>query len=141
MSSIAPTTSATATSLYTGNSESKSRIPTKTLGQDEFFKLLITQLTSQDPMNPQSDSEFIAQMAQFSALEQSKAMQSDMSKLQANNLIGREVTLTGPDNSEIRGVVSAVNLNGDSPKIIVQNQAYDIDAVTSVSNHSFSTLQ
>src|SRR5436190_753952 len=77
-----------------------SRIPVQTLGQQDFIKILVTQLTSQDPLNPQKDSEFIGQMAQFSTLESSKAMkdgigstQSQQEFLKANGLIGRNVEL------------------------------------------------
>ena len=42
------------------------RMPAQKLGQDEFIKILVTQLRSQDPLNPQKDTEFIGQMAQFS---------------------------------------------------------------------------
>ena len=51
----------------------------KQLGKDDFLKLLITQLTQQDPTNPMKDQDFIAQMAQFSSLEQMKNISSGIS--------------------------------------------------------------
>ena len=44
------------------------------LGADDFMKLLTTQLTSQDPMNPMKDTEFISQMANFTSLEQMRTL-------------------------------------------------------------------
>lgn len=62
------------------------------LGKDEFLKLLITQLQNQDPTNPMDDREFIAQMAQFSSLEQmqnmTKAMESLLLSQQQSQLMG-----------------------------------------------------
>lgn len=72
-----------------------------TMGKDAFMKILITQLTNQDPTNPMKDTEFMAQMAQFSALEQTMNMakafdkfadaQSQSQLIQYNSFIGKDV--------------------------------------------------
>ena len=51
------------------------------LGREAFLQLLVTQLAHQDPMQPQSDSEFIAQLAQFSSLEQLSNIQSTLTDI------------------------------------------------------------
>ena len=48
------------------------------MGQTEFLSLLVTQMRNQDPLKPVSDTEFIAQMAQFTSLEQTKEMGADL---------------------------------------------------------------
>ena len=73
----------------------------KALGRDEFLKLLIAQLEHQDPTNPQDNGEFVAQLAQFSQLEESQKMSSSFNQfasafqstqhLQATSLVGRPV--------------------------------------------------
>jgi flagellar basal-body rod modification protein FlgD len=83
------------------------RTPQTELGQDDFLKLLVTKMGAQDPMNPQSDSDFIAQMAQFSSLEQAKTMTTQQEVQTANGLIGRNVSLTDSDNKQIAGMEPA----------------------------------
>ncbi len=71
------------------------------LGKDEFLKILMAQLQNQDPTNPMKDNEFIAQMAQFSSLEQMTNMTSAFEKyaeaqnqtqmIQYSNFVGKEV--------------------------------------------------
>ena len=51
------------------------------LGREAFLQLLVTQLAHQDPMQPQSDSEFIAQLAQFSSLEQLSNIQTTLTDI------------------------------------------------------------
>lgn len=75
----APAASAPATST-TGTTGTTSGT-TKALGRDTFLQLLVTQLTHQDPTKPQADGEFLAQLAQFSSLEQLQQMQSTLESI------------------------------------------------------------
>ena len=114
------------------------RIPTRTLGQDDFLQLVVAQLTNQDPLSPMKDTEFIAQMAQFSALEQSKSMQKDMAQLNANAVLGRVVELQDVSGELIRGPVSAIKVEAGTPKIIVNGQPYALSTLLSVEPASVS---
>jgi len=88
------------------------------LGKDEFMKLLIVKLQNQDPLNPTDDESFIADLAQFSSLEQMENMNggiSDLSLLQSNatntsmvNYIGKTAILAG-DTINLESGVSTIN--------------------------------
>jgi flagellar basal-body rod modification protein FlgD len=113
------------------------RVPVRNLGQNEFFQLLAAQYTYQDPLNPQKDTDFIAQMAQFSSLEQTRLMQSDISELrgqfrssQANLLLGQWVTIADSrTDREVQGLVTAVTFNNGRPQLVVGDRSYDFDRV------------
>ena len=122
-----------------GSAPGSARLPVQTLNQNDFLKLVLAQLTNQDPLNPQKDTEFIAQMTQFSALEQSKSMQRDIAKLQtdqsfmqANSVLGRAVTLLDDNGNLISGTVSAIQVAEGTPQLIVNGQAYDLSTLLSV---------
>jgi flagellar basal-body rod modification protein FlgD len=53
----------------------------KDLGKDAFLQLLVTQLQNQDPLQPQDNSAFLAQLAQFTSVESLEQIKSDMSSL------------------------------------------------------------
>ena len=53
----------------------------QSLGKDAFLQLLVTQMTHQDPTQPKADGEFIAQLAQFSSLEQLTEIQKTLAKM------------------------------------------------------------
>ena len=105
----------------------------QTLTQANFLQLLVTQMSSQDPLNPQSDTEFAAQLAQFSALQQSQNMSQDMSVLQANAMIGEVVTVAPSNGSgSVTGTVSAVQIASGTPTIMVNGQSYNLSQVTAI---------
>lgn len=104
-------------SLLSSNSSSNSATtPTSALGKDQFLKLLIAQLEFQDPLDPMDNTEYVAQMAQFSSLEQLQNMNDSLmqniqynallsqtiNNTMATSLIGKEITA---DSSSV-GVVS-----------------------------------
>jgi len=106
----------------------------QTLGQQDFLKLLATQMSTQDPLKPMEDTAFIGQMAQFSSLEQSKSMQQDIESLQAGTLLGQQVILQVDKDKTAQGVVEAVKLEAGTPKLIVGGKAYGMELLLSVAN-------
>src|SRR5579871_2321366 len=98
-----------ATSGLTPSAASQSTNPSQTLNQADFLKLLVTQMTSQDPLAPTSDTQMAAQMAQFSALQASQNTETDLQGLQANALIGQTVKVASTSGSNT-GVVSSVQM-------------------------------
>ena len=113
------------------------RMPSNELGKDDFLKLLMAQLSNQDPTNPMENTEFIAQMAQFSSLEQMTNMSSEFTKLagmlnssEAVSTIGKTVDVeVGED--VISGVVEAAT-RGVSPQIQVNGMLYDMEKIKRV---------
>ncbi len=87
------------------------------LGKDTFLKLLVAQMRYQDPANPASSSEFMAQTATFTQvekLEEIAAQNASMLILQeastAGAMVGRTATYTGTDGASVTGRISAVRL-------------------------------
>ena len=61
-------------------------------GKDTFLRILVAQMSNQNPMEPMNDTEFISQMAQFSSLEQMQQLNATMTNSQAYNLIGKTIS-------------------------------------------------
>ena len=131
---------AATTSTVPDPAAAQTRVPTKTLGQDDFLKLLSVQMTSQDPMNPQKDTDFIAQMAQFNSLETMQGVQSgitqlrqDQQTLQATTMLGQTVKVQVDSTNTTTGVVSSVRMSSGTPQLVVNNQPYSLSQIISIS--------
>lgn len=95
------------------------------LGLQDFMKVLLTQLTFQDPLKPMDNQAFMAQMAQFTALDQSQQLNGRMQQLLENQaalqsigLLGRTVDVLA-NGTRSTGTVSAMALQGDAPLLTV----------------------
>lgn len=130
-SNSATSAAANSTANSTTGSEAAS-LPQQTLGQQDFLNLLVTQMQYQDPMNPMSNTDFVAQMAQFSTLSTMNSVQSHVAEQQANGLIGLSVAVNDAQGNLVTGTVSGVDLVSGSPQLVVDGQTYDLSKLVSV---------
>ena len=105
---------------------SASATQAKPLGMEDFLKVLLTQLTYQDPLKPMDNQQFMAQMAQFTSLEQTQQLNEKMSTLISNQaslqsvgLLGRVVDVASETGTALTGNVTAISLNGAAPLLSV----------------------
>lgn len=138
MSTISPVSAATSTPA-TGTTTTTTSTNKQALGQNDFLKLLSVQFQNQDPMKPMDDTAFIAQMAQFSSLEQTQTLTQQMTQLRsnqdlatANSYIGRQLTVDAGDGQTVTGNVTAVDASGSTPQVIINSQPYPLSAVLRV---------
>ena len=131
--SVTAATGTTGTTA-TNTTSTKSTNSSSSLGKDDFLKLLVTQLQTQDPMNPMDDTQFISQMAQFTSLEQMKNMNTSVQMTQATSYIGKQVTWDNDQGVEQTGVVKSVRMVNSEPKIIIGDQSIALAKITSVSD-------
>jgi flagellar basal-body rod modification protein FlgD len=108
------------------------------LGKDDFLKLLITQLQHQDPLQPMEDQDFIAQIAQFSSLEQMQNLNNSFSYSMGFSLMGKYISaaVTNEKTGEIRivdGEVSAVHSKSGVVYLVVDGQDVPLDKISHVS--------
>jgi flagellar basal-body rod modification protein FlgD len=135
------TTAQSVTAFKSTPPDKLERVPMKTLGQDDFLKLLVVQMRNQDPLKPVSDTEFIAQLAQFSNLEQTKQMSGDIAELrqssafaQAAALMGRQVRLLSGNDTFTNGFVTELEVMEGEVSLIVNGKAYELGQVVAVNS-------
>jgi flagellar basal-body rod modification protein FlgD len=96
------------------------------MGKDTFLKLLMAQMSNQNPMEPTDDKEMLAQLAQFSTLEQMTSMATSQQSSaaatqmsQAVNLLGRTVTYLDADGAKQTGTVDQVSMANGAPALTI----------------------
>ena len=137
---IDPTTSTT-TATSAAAAATKAKADKNILGKDDFLKLMVAQMKNQDPMNPADDKDNIAQMAQFSSLEQitnlanaTQELATRLSLTQNVGLLGHTVTYTGTDGQAVSGTVDGLDLgqDGTTTLSVAGRTGVDPSGITSV---------
>ncbi|MDR1702348.1 MAG: hypothetical protein LBR56_06195 [Sporomusaceae bacterium] len=112
------------------------------LGKDEFLKLMIAQMQNQNPLEPQSDTDQIAQMAQFTSLEQMTNMSKTMLLNSAISLIGQSVEWKDEKGVYNMGVVNSAMLDSKGViQVVVGDKPVDFDKVKVVTNDRASLAE
>ena len=111
----------------------------KVLTTADFLQLLTAQMTNQDPLQPMDNSASMAQMAQFSSLDQMNTlsqnfslMRADQTKYTAASYIGKQVTVLDANQQAVTGQVTAVDTATDTPQLEINGNFYPLSSVTKV---------
>ena len=120
-----------------GAMQQKTKVYSDNLDKDAFLNLLVTQLKNQNPLEPMDNSQFIAQMAQFSSLEQAQNTNKTIKADSAYNMVNKLVKATYVDpktneNKEVVGEVSMVRVDGDKVYLKVNGTEVLYDDVKEV---------
>ena len=109
-----------------------------TLDKDAFLNLLVTQLRYQNPLQPMEDKEFIAQMAQFSSLEQAQNTTQITKMNSAYNMVNKMISATIKDESgdtmDIVGIVEKVRVDGNNIYLSVKGKDVPYEDVKEVTD-------
>jgi len=136
LSTVAATSTTGTSSVRTLEELNNTRSANKSLGKDEFLNILVMQLSNQNPLEPSSDTDFIAQLAQFSSLEQMQALNSGFTTSQAYSLVGKYVYVSkgtdGQDAETIFGKVDGVIKQDGIDYLIVGDQKYELSDVSGI---------
>lgn len=108
----------------------------KSLNTQDFLNLLVAQLSNQDVMNPMQDTEFISQMAQFTALETSQSMSQLIYAQYGSSMVGKKVIVAAYDDngkySQNQGVVDSVKFADGDCVLEVNGKNYKMSSVMEV---------
>jgi flagellar basal-body rod modification protein FlgD len=112
-----------------------------TLTTQDFLQLLSTELQNQDPLQPMDNTAYLAQMAQFTSLQQVSTlstavsqMSSNQQNLAASSYLGQMVTMNTGNNTTVSGVVTGVDLSGTTPNLRINGISYPLTSLLSVSS-------
>ncbi|EFL89478.1 flagellar hook assembly protein FlgD [Ahrensia sp. R2A130] len=131
MSTIDAISATSTTSTGTAQAAQKAQVD-----YDSFLKLLVAELENQDPTKPMESSEFVAQLATFSGVEQSIQTNTKLDALLAGNVLGQAGTMIGRTVTagDVTGLVDSVAIESGSASLVLDDgRRVALSAVSGVS--------
>ena len=129
---------------YTDNSaEAKAKQSVGSdLGYDQFLQLLCAEMQYQDPLEPTTNTDYVAQLATFSQLEATLSMQTTTEANMAKDLVGKQVVLSVPNENTgttqtVTGMVDYVTYQEDKAYLNVNGNSYSVDYLESVADQGY----
>ncbi len=124
------------------SSLSRDKVKNKsTLDKDAFLGLLVAQMKYQDPLEPTSNTEFVAQYAQFSSLEQMQNMANTMELTRASSMVGKVVVVNTTDSmgkeTQIEGRVDYVTYQNGKSYVSIDGGLYSLDDVYAIEDQTY----
>lgn len=112
-----------------------------TMDKEAFLNLLVAQMKYQDPLEPTSNTEFVSQYAQFSALEQMQNMSATLELSRASTLVGQTVSVNTTDSTgrttTIQGMVDYVVYENNKAYVSIEGNLYSLDDVYGVADTKY----
>lgn len=112
------------------------------LGYDQFLQLLCAEMQYQDPLEPTSNTEYVAQLATFSQMEATLNMQNSLLSSNANNLVGKYVIVkttsdTTGETTAVAGFVDYVQYENDKQYLYINGNRYSLEDVYQVADTDY----
>lgn len=126
-----------ASEAASSNRNGKKKNVDNNMGQDQFLQLLVAQMQYQDPLEPTSNTEWVAQLATFSMVESLNSMQEAFNKQSANDLVGKYVFINDGENGYIRGKVDFITKQNGETKLSVDDKLYSLDKLDTVADEEY----
>ena len=109
------------------------------ISRDQFLKILVSELTSQDPLEPMSNNDFIQQLVGLQSLEQTANLTDSLSSFErfmqmssGSTMIGKSVKGLAANGEQVQGVVTKVVMENGTVNVVVGSQKVPVDSITEI---------
>lgn len=128
--------------IVTDTSSEETTAANNDLGYDEFLQLLCAEMQYQDPLEPTSNTEYVAQLATFSQMEATLNMQHTLESNNANSLVGKYVIIkttssTTGETTAVAGFVDYVQKENNKQFVSVNGSLYSVDDIYEVADTDY----